>query len=141
MNIEEIKEGMYVKYTRGLINGYVPPRIAKITDCPDKDLIKIDNGQVILRNDILKASKNIIGLIKEKDLVKIEYYSLRYEKRVTRLFEVDYIDKDYLIFKNAYCTFQLKNNEWSKSDKQLEPIIKEFLTKEQFENMSYKVGE
>lgn len=42
----KLEVGMYVKYTRGLINGYVPPRIAKITDCSDKDLIKIDNGQV-----------------------------------------------------------------------------------------------
>ena len=51
----ELKVGMYVKYTRGTINGYVPPRIGKITDCSDKDLIKIDNGQVILKADILKA--------------------------------------------------------------------------------------
>ena len=65
----EISEGMYVKYIRGMINGYVPPKIAKATDCSDKDLIKIDNGQVILRNDILKASYNIIDLIEEGDYV------------------------------------------------------------------------
>ena len=65
----KISDGMYIKYIRGMINGYVPPRIAKVTDCSDKDLIKIDNGQVILRNDILKASYNIIDLIEEGDYV------------------------------------------------------------------------
>ena len=59
----KFEEGMYIRYTRDAINGYVPPRIAKITDCSDKDLIKIDNGQVILRNDILKVSHDIINLI------------------------------------------------------------------------------
>lgn len=65
----EINKGMYVKYTRGMINGYVPPRIAKVTDCSDKDLIKIDNGQVILKSDILKTSYNIIDLIEVGDYV------------------------------------------------------------------------
>ena len=33
---------MYIKHTKGAINGYVPSRIAKITDCSDKYLIKSD---------------------------------------------------------------------------------------------------
>lgn len=62
--------GMYVRYARGIINGYVPPRIARITNCEDNELIKIDNGQVILREDVIKARHKIIDLIQEDDLLE-----------------------------------------------------------------------
>ena len=65
----ELKEGMYVRYTRGVINGYVPPRIAKIVDCSDNELVRIDNWQVILRNDVIKARDNLIDLIEAGDYV------------------------------------------------------------------------
>ena len=65
----ELKVGMYVRYTRGVINGYLSPRIAKIVDCSDNELVRIDNRQVILRNDVIKASDNIIDLIEEGDYV------------------------------------------------------------------------
>ena len=122
MNIEEIKEGMYVKYTRGLINGYVPPRIAKITDCSDKDLIKIDNGQVILRNDILTASKNIIGLIQTGDYVN--------GKKVD---EISLIEDTYYI--------KTKVSNTNNYDYLPVHLIKSIVTKEQFESMTYEVEE
>ena len=90
--------------------------------------------------DDLKASYNIIDLIEEEDLIKIEYYSERYEKRVTRLFEVSKYNQ-YLTFSNAKCEFFLSCGEFTKEDKELRPIIKSIVTKEQFESMSYKVGE
>ena len=65
----ELKIGMYVRYTRGMINEYVPPKIAKIVDCSDNELIKIDNGQVILRSDVIKARHKIIDLIEVGDYV------------------------------------------------------------------------
>ena len=65
----ELKVGMYVRYTRGAINGYVPPRIAKIVDCSDNKLVRIDNWQVILRNDVIKARDNLIDLIEVGDYV------------------------------------------------------------------------
>lgn len=65
----ELKNGMYVRYTRGMINEYVPPKIAKIVDCSDNELIKIDNGQVILRSDVIKARHKIIDLIEVGDYV------------------------------------------------------------------------
>ena len=129
MNIEEIKEGMYVKYTRGLINGYVPPRIAKITDCSDKDLIKIDNGQVILRNDILKASKNIIDLIEVGDYVNgYKVIDVGIEEEGYR-----YVDVDF----DRICD----ELHWGEHSTLQNTEIKTILTKEQFENMSYMVGE
>ena len=118
----EISEGMYVKYIRGMINGYVPPKIAKATDCSDKDLIKIDNGQVILRNDILKASYNIIDLIEVGDyvngdkVIRIETSSYPEDKNVKII--VCCGDDDYYLYYNE--------------------DIKTILTKEQYENNCYK---
>ena len=65
----ELKVGMYVRYTRGAINGFVPPKIAKVVNCSDYVLVSIDNGQVILRKDVIKASYNIIDLIELGDYV------------------------------------------------------------------------
>lgn len=90
---------------------------------------------------IIKSSPNIIELFEEHDLVAIEYYSLRYKERITRLFEVDYKDKEFMTIKNAYCDFMLRNNEFNDEDKKLKPIIKSIVTHEQFESMEYKVGE
>lgn len=140
----KINEGMYVRTEKGKIS-----KIKWITAQKWEGLENTVEASFMLENnesfeyprDNFKASNYIIDLIEENDLVKIEYYSLRYEKRVTRLFEVDYIDKEYLVSKNAYCTFRLKNNEWSKSDKKLKPIVKEILTKEQYENNCYKVDD
>ena len=42
----ELKEGMYVRYTRGAINGYVPLRIAKIID-KNNDLLKLEQKRVL----------------------------------------------------------------------------------------------
>ena len=90
---------------------------------------------------IVKSSPNIIDLIEENDLITIEYYSLRYSERVTRLFEVTYKDDEYIVLDNAKCSFMLKNNDFNRKDKQLEPIIKSIVTKEQFSQMEYKVGD
>ena len=113
----EISEGMYVKYIRGMINGYVPPRIAKVTDCSDKDLIKIDNGQVILRNDILKASYNIIDLIEVEDYVN--------GSKV-----IDIVENDVYVsnFYEEQCIGQVSKKN-----------IKSIVTKEQFDSIKYEV--
>ena len=126
----EISEGMYVKYIRGMINGYVPPRIAKVTDCSDKDLIKIDNGQVILRNDILKASYNIIDLIEEGDYVngyKIE--------------EVNNNLNEHKGICNCLDTYLWCVNELDKFEEIVifENDIKSIVTKEQFDAIKYEV--
>ena len=92
-------------------------------------------------DDVVKASYNIIDLIEEKDLLEIEYFSLRYEKRVTRLFEVTYKEGRFINLDNAKCQFMLIDNDWTDNDKELEPIIKSIVTKKQMEQMAYKVGE
>lgn len=91
--------------------------------------------------NIIKSSPNIIDLIEENDLLKIEYYSLRYKERLTRLFEVEYKSEKYLTLKNAHCDFNLTDNNFSIYDKKLKPIIKSIVTREQFESMEYRIGE
>lgn len=116
----ELKEDMYVRYTRGMINGYVPPRIAKIVDCSDNDLVAISNKQVILQSDVIKASDNLIDLIEEGDYVNgVEVIGKEFDN-----FNKEYLQcgvGDYVI-----CTFEVKD-------------IKTILTKEQFESQKYIV--
>lgn len=113
--------GMYVRYVRGIINGYVPPRIARITNCEDNELIKIDNGQVILWEDVIKASYNLIDLIEVGDYVN--------GKRVYNISIVDglkYLDvevEDYL-----------SDMPFINADQ-----IVSIVTKEQFESVKYEV--
>ena len=114
---DNLKTGMYVRYTRGMINGNVPPRIARITDCEDNELIKIDNGQVILRSDVIKAGHKLIDLIEVGDYVNgLEVMSISYFKDGRRYIEFDdgkYLCKNY----------------------QIESIV----TKAQFESIKYEV--
>ena len=51
-----------------------------------------------------------------------------------------YKDERYINLSNAKYEFMLIENEFNKGDKELEPIIKSVLTKEQIENMEYIVG-
>ena len=120
--------------------------ISKIISNPNENEFNIDifkkDGitlRCIKQKNIILSSPNIIELFEEHDLVVIEYFSLRYKERVTRLFEVDYKDKEFMTLKNAYCDFMLRNNEFNDEDKKLKPIIKSIVTKEQFSTMEYKV--
>lgn len=109
----ELRKGMYVRYTRGVINGYVPPRIAKIVDCSDNELVRIDNWQVILRNDVIKARDNLIDLIELGDYVN--GYRVTYV--YPNLIKVDSTD-----------IWEIHPHD-----------IKSIVTKEQFESIAYKV--
>ncbi len=91
--------------------------------------------------DIVKTATDVVDLMEENDLVKIEYYSPRYEKRVTRIFKVDFVYKKCVRFLNSRCGLNIFNGEWSDEDIKLKPIIKQILTHEQFESISYKIGE
>lgn len=128
--------------------------IAKITDIIDDYSIDCDRDVFDLNylammeipycvkdEYIIKSSPNILELLEEHDFITIEYYSLRYDERVKRIFEVDYKDNEFTTLKNAYCDFMLKNNEFNDRDKVLEPIIKSIVTHEQFSQMEYRIGE
>ena len=118
----KLEEGMFVRYTRGAINGYVPPRIVRIVECSDNELIKIDNGQVILRSDVIKASHNLIDLIELGDYVN--------GKRVYNISIVD--DLKYL---DVEVEGYLSDMPFINADQ-----ITSVVTKESFDSVKYEVG-
>ena len=120
----ELKNGMYVIYTRGMINEYVPPKIAKIVDCSDNELIKIDNGQVILRSDVIKARHKIIDLIEVGDYVNGELVVQVSDDKGWVFTEPVYFD-EHRGEERHYC---YNNYE-----------IKSVVTKEQFDSVRYEV--
>lgn len=123
----EIKVGEYVRTDKGII--------AKI-DKEMKNLQMLKFLDVEYGN-IIKHSNNIKDLIEDKDFVKIEFYSERYEKRVTRIFEVSRIEEKYITFENMHCDLFMIDGKWSNRDKLLNPIIKSILTHEQFRSLEY----
>lgn len=131
----ELKKGMYVRYTRGVIKDYVPPKIAKIVDCEDEVLIKIDNGNIILRSDIQKASHNLIDLIEAGDYVN--------DYKVVKIF-INIINKNKVLI----CLQNSENYNYSNdindymNDDSIHIYnedIKSIVTKEQFDSMKYEV--
>ena len=140
--MKELKVGNYIRtkdkkgvqYIRKIIDLPKDTRYGSIV--VDKD---IHNVKWVSKKNVLKVSENIMDLIEENDLLSIEYYSPRYEERVTRLFEVDYRYGEYLSLKNAYCDFMLVNNKFREIDRSLNPIIKSVVTKEQFNSVKYEV--
>lgn len=140
----KLEVGMYVRYEYEK-NVYIG-KIKFISEvmCGLNETLQIDIDncmEEILKKDILKASYNIIDLIETKDLVEIEYFSPRFEERITRLFEVDYKYGKIIHFGNRHCDLHIHNGNWSNEDEELEPIIKSIVTREQFEAMQYKVVE
>lgn len=133
----KLEVGMYVRYTRGMINGYVPPRIARIVDCSDDLLIKIDNGQCILRDDVIKASHSLIDLIEVGDYVNgykvleicTDNFELNNPLNVKAL-KLEFIKEDI----NPNIPFFKRYNFITNSE------IKSIITKEQFESVKYEVN-
>ena len=132
------------------VNDYVRTKnghIGKIIDINLGDIqtrYELDNSDEFhyeYKKDIIKSSPNIIDLIEENDLVKIEYYAPGYEKRITRIFVVDFKNENDIAFENSHCNLNIFDNEWSKHDIKLNPVIKGIITHEQIESMEYKVKE
>ena len=140
---DKLEVGHFIRTIKGI------GRIEEITEDRTEIYFNCDTGLTIsfIKKDFTqeemaqyyKHSDNIIDLIEEGDLLKIEYYSLRYEERVKRLFEVTYKDERYMNLVNGKCDFMLVNGEFNKSDKELNPVIKSIVTKEQFESMKYSL--
>lgn len=130
----ESKKGMYVRTNNGI------GTIHRISG--DKIYsVKLNKGHIKKYVNILKEpSFNILDLIEEVDLLEIEYFSRRYKERVTRLFEITYLDEKYITLDNSRCNFTLTNKDFSKGDKKLKPIIKRIITKEQLDSVAYWIG-
>lgn len=128
----EIKVGEYIRTEFGEIG-----QVFAIEENP-KRYFYDEYGNNVIENSIVKHSPNLIDIIEDNDFCKIEFYSPRYKKRGTRIFEVSKID-EYITFENMHCDLFMKNGEWGNHDKDLNPIIKEIYTKEMMDSISYKV--
>lgn len=111
--------------------------------------VRLDNGEIILLDESNKDSdlldgkycKTITDLLEENDMVRIEYYSPKEDKRVNQLFQVESAigDNYYVILKNAYMNFIIKNNEFNHEE--LNPIIKTIIPNEKIKKIEYHLDE
>lgn len=127
----ELKEGMYVRTEKGKITK-IDRKVDDITNyyfgCFECDnYINVNGDEFISEYEILKASHNIIDLIEVGDyvngckVVNINY-DLNYDEDIVEsitIFDYSIEEKDIL-----------HNDD-----------IKSIVTKEQFESISYEVGE
>lgn len=114
----ELKENMHVRTKEGEIH-----KIKSIND----EYIKYENGFGIpyeSKEYIVKASYNIIDLIKSKDIIL---------GRDGKIYQCWKIYKD--------CVFTYSTNKQEKTITLVDYQIDKVLTKEQFEQMAYKVVE
>lgn len=145
-----MKVGDYVRTRKGYIAKYKGIEKCNNIDGESEDWFIFDGTIIddygdrapveINKSYFIKSSPNIIDLIEKDDLLKIEYYSLRYEQRVERLFEVAFKEDNYIVLENTHCDFRIIDGEWLENDKELQPIIKSILTKDQFLQMEYRMG-
>lgn len=113
----ELKENMYYRTYSGSIN-----KITSIKDYNEREYLL--NGFYINKDTIKKASYNIIDLIKSKDIIL---------GRDGKMYQCWKIYKDYV--------FTYSKNKQGQTITLVDYQIDKVLTKEQFEQMAYKVGE
>ena len=102
----------------------------------EKKYLRTIDGNFVEDNE---SGLRIYDLLKLGDLVKIEFYSLRYKKRVVRLFEVEYISPDrYCInLVNAHCQFVLTDGKFNDIDMELLPVAISIMPVERLEDIEY----
>lgn len=113
----------------------------------DSKYVRLNDGEIIYGNSIdinsnvLKRCDNIIDLLEIGDLVTIEYFSPRANKRISRLFQVDHIwgDRHFITLGNAHMSFSIMDNEFC--DEELNPIIMSIITKEKLDSIRYDFNE
>lgn len=133
-----MKVGDYVRYY-DLNVTEIGQIVGEVEDSEDV-IVKDREGEYFNHNKkFIKSSENIIDVIEKEDLVEIEYYSERYDERVTRLFRVESVIKKDISFHNSHCQLNIFDGEWARHDKHLKPIIKSIVTHEQIKNMKYRI--
>lgn len=81
----------------------------------------------------------MLSSVHEGDLLRIEFYSCRYDDRVERLFEVSYIpqDRDVYTLDNRYMQFLIENDEFL--ERGYDPLIKSVIYKSELNAIEHKV--
>lgn len=119
----KLEVGMYVRTDNGII-GKLYEQIGDMFTYKDSNRDYITYG--LSHNEILKASYDIIDLIEEGDYVNGQ--KIYYDEELDFLY-VQSFDADGCFYQESITKGSFINN------------IKTIVTKEQFEQMSYKVGE
>ena len=115
----KLEVGMYVRTKRGKIGKIIT--IAKYNVAIEFNKMWQD---IILKENIIKTSFNLIDLIKPKDIIL---------SRDGRLYQCWKIYKDYV--------FTYSKNKQGQTVTLVDYQIDKVLPKEQFDNLAYKVGE
>ena len=90
-------------------------------------------------NYIFDSSNDILEKVTEGDLLRIEYYSIRLNKRVIRLFEVTTIiqDRHIIQLENSRMTFTITDQAFIEDE--YSPKIISWIKKEDIESIELKV--
>ena len=142
------------KYLYSRLHGYITTyRIDNHID--GEWLIDLENGNGFKKDEYLlwgESSENILNLLKDGDIVEIEFYDDLCKRRIKKLFIVNRSDPakmdttndawpNMIDFENMYIwlTYDLADNRWLQEDKKYNPRIKRILTAEEFERRSIGV--
>ena len=100
----------------------------------EKRYVRNDDGDIVENNE---SGSQIINILMKGDLVRIEYYSLAHQRRISRLFEVDDViaDGEYIQLSNAHCNFTIANGDFLPQYLELKPVIKSVITIEKLESV------
>lgn len=140
----ELKVGMYVRTYNGIYKIYREFHEESVDVgigiLPEINGFYIDKEEVnyIEKKEITKASYNIIDLIEVGDYVngyKIDYINLKCETPFLRS------NQPYRVDNTLYSTLVEKGKDYNQPLHFYNEDIKTILTKEQFENNVYRIGE
>lgn len=131
-----MKVGDYVRTKYGIAK-YIGDKATRVTiyKVINKDIVydNVDGWEnILLDKEIIKSSPNIIDLIEEHDILKIEE-----QKGVYTICEVEEFRDPYVNYK--FLGVRLENQ--SRARKLYELNIKSIVTHEQFSQMEYRIGE
>lgn len=111
--------------------------------------VRFDDGKIVSFSEFNRNfnsydgryCKDVVDLLEENDMVRIEYFLPKEDKRVNQLFQVESVTGDnyYVVLKNAYMNFIIKNNEFNHEE--LNPLIKAIIPNEKIKNIEYHLDE
>ena len=83
-------------------------------------------------------NKKVLSSVQEGDLLRIEFYSRRYDERVEKLFEVSYIpqDRDVYTLDNKYMDFLIRDDEFLETE--YDPVIKSVIYKSELDAIEHR---
>ncbi len=106
----------------------------------EKRYIRTVDGNIIENNE---SGSRIIDILMNGDLVRIEYYSSRYKRRISRLFEVEVEgitnNREFIHLYNGHMDFLIANGNYLHQDLELKPVITAIFTVEKLESIKYNL--